>query len=107
MGPEGCDYGNSCSDPFYVNGDGAKCQFRCYANCNSETEIIQDSGYDENGCWLGNYCVPADSSGETAGNGSMETSTGGKGKKNKKKGKNKGKKNKKKNKKRRKNKKKN
>merc|ERR1711971_1429569 len=64
MGSEnGCDYGNYCIDAFYDSGDFCKCPGICPAVCDWELETTQDNGYDPSGCWLGNHCVPLDSTG--------------------------------------------
>ena len=43
--------------------EGSECPVSCYtpdpAMCDA-TDLVCDNGMDENGCWLGNYCWPAE-----------------------------------------------
>merc|ERR1712241_77664 len=61
--PEGSICPTSCNTPAASQcmAGGSVCPVACYPPLASEcatTDIIGDMGVDEDGCWLGDYCMP-------------------------------------------------
>ena len=51
-----------CKNYEWCMANGSVCPPSCKieepAICNSKTDVVCDNGYDENGCWLGESCLP-------------------------------------------------
>ena len=57
MGADVCSFPDYCIEMEFQLSDGVTCLGICSAQCPME-DLWCDNGMDENGCWMGNYCMP-------------------------------------------------